>query len=199
MNLFKIFKKILRGSFIVIMISLITSPYLLAQNNESKIITAEDEKTNNESVIDTSSFTLKNKDSISKNNSFNLSPQTPQIEQNVHQYYQKQLKQEKIENSFFTASLISLLVLNVADYISTKKALKYEGVSEGNPFLKPLVNNDLAFLAVKTGLTVGNHYLMKKLYKTNKPLAWVVSIASNFIMSYIVANNFKIIQNMNGK
>jgi len=227
MTLFKIFKKILRGSFIVIMISLITSPYLLAQNNESKTNPATDKKISNKSAIDTSSFslfvnnnklkiipagdkkisnksaintslfTLENRESITNKNSSDLSPETLQIKQNVHQYYQRRLKLEKIEKSFFTASLVSLLALNVADYISTKKALKYEGVFEGNPFLKPFANNDLAFLAVKAGLTVGNHFLMKKLYKTNKPLAWVISIAGNFFMSYVVVNNFKIIQNMN--
>jgi len=229
MNLFKTFKKILRVSFIVIMISLITSPYLLAKNNESKtnpvadekisnesaidtslftlfvnnnkleIIPAADKKINNESAIDTSLFTLEYRKSITNKNSSDISPETLQIKQNVHQYYQKRLKLEKIENSFFTASLVSLLVLNVADYISTKKALKYEGISEGNPFLKPIAKNDLAFFAVKAGLTVGNHFLMKKLYKTNKPLAWVISIAGNFFMSYVVANNFNLIQNMNGR
>ncbi len=178
------------------MISMLISPYLTAQNRETEFALAKEYKTKNESVIDSFTFTLKNKAPTTKKNSFNLSLETLQIKQNVQKYYQKQVKLENIEKSFFTASLVSLLALNVADYISTRKALKYEGVSEVNSFLKPFVNNDLAFLAVKMGLTAGNHYLMQKLHKSNKTLAWIVSIASNFILSYVVVNNFKIIQNM---
>ena len=178
------------------MISMLISPYLTAQNSETEFLLTKEDETKNESAIDASTFTLKNKAFTTDKNSFNLLPETRQIEQNVHKYFQQRLKLGKIEKSFFTASLVSILALNVADYISTRKALKYEGVSEGNSFLKPFVNNDLAFFAVKMGLTAGNHYLMQKLHKSNKTLAWIVSIASNFILSYVVVNNFKIIQNM---
>jgi len=191
-----IFKKALWITVLMTMISMLISPYLTAQNSETEFLLTKEDETKNESAIDASTFTLKNKASTTDKNSFNLLPETLQIEQNVHKYFQKRLKLEKIEKSFFTASLVSILALNVADYISTRKALKYEGVSEGNSFLKPFVNNDLAFLAVKMGLTAGNHYLMQKLHKSNKTLAWIVSIASNFVLSYVVVNNFKIIQNM---
>ena len=191
-----IFKKALRITVLMTMISMLISPYLTAQNSETEFLLTKEDETKNESAIDASTFTLKNKASTTDKNSFNLLPETLQIEQNVHKYFQKRLKLEKIEKSFFTASLVSILALNVADYISTRKALKFEGVSEGNSFLKPFVNNDLAFFAVKMGLTAGNHYLMQKLHKSNKTLAWIVSIASNFILSYVVVNNFKIIQNM---
>ena len=191
-----IYKKALRITVLMTMISMLISPYLTAQNSETEFVLTKEYKTKNESAIDSSKFTLKNKTFLTKKNSFNLSPETLQINQNIQKYYQKRLKLEKIEKSFFTASLVSILALNVADYISTRKALKYEGVTERNSFLKPFVNNDLAFLAVKMGLTAGNHYLLQKLHKSNKTLAWIVSIASNFILSYVVVNNFKIIQNM---
>ncbi len=103
----------------------------------------------------------------------------------------KRISPKPIENSLFTTSLVTLVALNVGDFYTTNKALKYEGLREANPILRPITKNTLAFATVKFGITALNYHLLKKLYKKNKKLAWAVSIASNLVMGYVVVNNTK--------
>jgi|Deesub1362A_J573_1020465.scaffolds.fasta_scaffold00571_10 hypothetical protein len=108
--------------------------------------------------------------------------------------FQQHLRAEKIENVFFTSSLITLSLLNLADFITTNKALQYEGLSEGNPLLKPIVKNKIAFGVVKAGLTYVNYQLLKKVHRRNKTLGWILSTLSNAVMSYVVWHNLKMIE-----
>jgi hypothetical protein len=100
----------------------------------------------------------------------------------------------KIQNSLYATSLITLTALNVADYLSTVQALKHEELEEVNPITKPLTKNIYLFTAVKLGVAALDICILKNLYKKNKPLAWVLSLAANFAMSYVVANNIKMIR-----
>jgi hypothetical protein len=102
------------------------------------------------------------------------------------QIYQKT---HSFEKALFEASLIANLALNAADYFSTREALQYEGLKEGNPLMEPFVKNDMTFAAVKIGITMTNYFMMKKLFKRNKALAWIASIASNLALSYVVSSN----------
>jgi len=103
------------------------------------------------------------------------------------------LKASDIGGPLYNASLISLAALNAADYFSTLKALKIAGVEEKNPVLKSVTKDPYAFAAVKIGFTALACYSLKKLYKRSRPLAWALSIASNLACSYVVSNNFQII------
>ena len=105
----------------------------------------------------------------------------------------------RLENSLYTSSLVSLAALNVADYFSTVTALKYDGVEEANPLMKPFTKNNMIFAAVKLGLTAHNLYFMKKLHKKNKGLAWVVSLVANFAMTYVVAHNMRMIDQVRAR
>ena len=100
----------------------------------------------------------------------------------------------KLESTVFNANLLYMTVLNVADYFTTRAALKYDGMVEANPLMRPFVKSDMVFAAAKMGLTVSNYFIMKRLFQKNKPLAWVVSIATNAVMSYVVVNNLQRIQ-----
>ena len=102
----------------------------------------------------------------------------------------------KFQNSLYTSSLITLTALNVADYLSTVQALKHKELEEANPAMKPIAKNIYLFTAVKLGVAALDIYILKNLYKKNKPLAWVLSVAANFAMSYVVANNIKMIQDV---
>lgn len=102
----------------------------------------------------------------------------------------------KLQNSLYTSSLITLTALNVADYITTVQALKHKELEEANPAMKPIVKNIYLFTAVKLGVAALDIYILKKLYKKNKPLAWVISVAANFAMSYVVANNVRMIKSI---
>jgi hypothetical protein len=102
----------------------------------------------------------------------------------------------KFQNTLYTSSLIALTALNVADYLSTVQALKHKELEEANPTMKPITKNIYLFAAVKLGVAALDIYILKSLYKKNKPLAWVLSVAANFAMSYVVANNIKKIQSI---
>jgi hypothetical protein len=103
------------------------------------------------------------------------------------------IKASDLGDSLYNASLISLVALNAADYFSTLEALKSPGVEEKNPLLKSVVKDPYAFAAVKIGFTALACYNLKTLHKKSRPLAWALSIVSNLACSYIVSNNFRII------
>ena len=107
---------------------------------------------------------------------------------------QRMIKLNQIENSLYTTSLITLTALSVADYFSTLKALKYGGLKEANPIMKPFAKNTFLFTAVKLGLTAYNLHCLKNLHLKNKRLAWAVSLITNFAMTYIVVHNIRMIQ-----
>lgn len=111
----------------------------------------------------------------------------------------KRINPKPIESSLFTTSLVTFVALNAGDFYTTNKALKYKGLKEANPLLKPIAKNTLLFATVKFGVTAFNYYALKKLYKKDKKLAWAVSIASNFVMGYIIINNFRLIKKAQGK
>jgi len=104
-----------------------------------------------------------------------------------------------MEKSFYTASLVTLTVLNAADCFSTISALKYPGLQEANPIMKPFTKNAWLLTAVKAGIAVYNYHCLKNLHKKNKKLAWVISLAANMAMTYIVVNNFRMIQQARSK
>jgi len=116
-----------------------------------------------------------------------IMPETkyPETYKRIQNYQKRYL----FEKTFFEISLITNLALNTADYLSTREALKYDGLQEGNPLMKPFVKNDMTFAAIKIGLTVTHYFTMKKLFKRNRTLGWIVSIASNLALSYVVSSN----------
>lgn len=121
-------------------------------------------------------------------------PSSIQEAPNPETLFKPYLKAEKIENTFFTSSLITLSLLNLADFITTNKALRYEGLEEGNPILRPVVKNKAAFALIKAGLTYFNYKLLKKVHRQNKTVGWVLSALSNAVMGYVVWHNLKMIE-----
>jgi len=93
------------------------------------------------------------------------------------------------ESGLFTASLASFAAMNVADFFLTREALKYPGMSETNPLLRPIVKNDFTFGLYKTGYIFLNSYLLSRLHGNDKPLAWALSLASNLLVSLAVSHN----------
>jgi hypothetical protein len=95
------------------------------------------------------------------------------------------------EKALFEVNLLAMVALNVADYLSTRQALKYPGLNEANPLMQPFVKSPAAFAAVKIGTTALTYWSMKALFKKNKTVAWVLTTASNVLMSYVVASNMQ--------
>jgi len=96
--------------------------------------------------------------------------------------------------TLFEANLILMIGLNAADYFSTREALKYPGLEESNPIMKPFVKSPAAFAAVKIGTTALSYIGFKALFKRNKTAAWILTTATNALLSYVVANNMRLIQ-----
>jgi hypothetical protein len=110
-----------------------------------------------------------------------------------HRSTVKSFSSNSLANTLFSATLITHVALNVADYLSTREALKYPGLQEGNPIMKPFVKNSLTFALVKAGFTTFAHYGMTKLFKKDKKTGLLASIITNLALSYVVANNISLI------
>lgn len=100
----------------------------------------------------------------------------------------------KSGKALFDANLVLMVGLNIADYISTREALKYPGLTETNPLMKPFVKSPAAFAAIKLGTTALSYWSMKAIFKRNKTVAWIMTTASNALLSYVVTNNMRLIQ-----
>jgi hypothetical protein len=96
--------------------------------------------------------------------------------------------------SLFDLNLVAMLGLNLADYLTTREALKYPGLEESNPLMKPFTKSPAAFAAIKLGTTALTYWSMKSIFKKNRTAAWVLSTASNVLIGYVVANNLQNIQ-----
>lgn len=160
----------------------VLSPYFAPQKSQERLI------------IDFSiSKNLDSKSSLVRG--LSLSSEKININQKISSLPDKSpLSSDKLDKSLFTASLISYSLLNVADYFSTREALKYEGVEEANPLLKPFVKNDMVFVTLKLGMTASNVYLLQKLHQKDKTLAWIITGLCNAAFSYVVIHNLKVIR-----
>ena len=96
--------------------------------------------------------------------------------------------------SLFDANLVLMIGLNVADYFTTKEALKYPGMEETNPLMRPFVKSPAAFAAIKLGTTALTYVSFRAIFKRNKTAAWIMATATNCLLSYAVANNVRLIQ-----
>jgi len=110
-----------------------------------------------------------------------------------HRYLVAGLNGARFGDTLYDASLLVMVGLNVADYLSTSQAMKYPGLAEGNPIMKPFVKNPYLFAAAKIGMTTLTYFGFKGVYKRNKPLGWILATATNFALSYVVSNNYRLI------
>ena len=122
-------------------------------------------------------------------------PPIPKINFDPQREFGRYFRGEKLESALFTSSLVTLTALNVADYLSTREALKLPGLREANPLMKPFVKNAAVFAAVKAGTTGLSVWATNKMFrKGNRTTAWMMTIASNIFLYYVVSNNMRLIQ-----
>ncbi len=96
-----------------------------------------------------------------------------------------------MEKTAFTASLVSFVGLNIADYFVTRKVLKQVGLEGVNPIFRAFAKNDTAFAVFKLGYTLMSCISIYSLHDTDKPIAWALSLISNFLVSYALAYNLE--------
>jgi hypothetical protein len=123
-------------------------------------------------------------DQTLRNSSSDFGPQRSSLES---------IGKSKFSDSIFTTTLLMTAALNIADYVLTRESLRYDRVAEGNPMMKNIVKDPYVFAAAKVGVCALNFYLMKHLYKKNRTLAWVLTTVTNFAMTYVVANNIRVL------
>ncbi len=111
---------------------------------------------------------------------------------------ERSLNSAAFSETIFEVSMAALVGLSLADYLTTMAAVKYPSLAESNPFFKILVKSPLSFAAAKIGVTAISYWGLKRLYKQNKTMAWVLSTASNFAMSFVMANNLRLIKGAKG-
>ena len=112
----------------------------------------------------------------------------------VQRPFRGMFRSDRTERALFNSTLLAMTAINIADYLSTKQALKIPGTYEANPLMKPFVKNEFAFAAFKAGTTAVTYFGMKKLFKRNKTMAWIMTTAASFITSYAVYNNMRLVQ-----
>lgn len=78
--------------------------------------------------------------------------------------------------------------LQAYDVYSTRQALA-RGAREVNPLMQGVVSNTGAFVAVKAGVALATIAAAEKLWKTNKPAAIGMMIASNGVAAIVAARN----------
>ncbi|HEX9902278.1 MAG TPA: hypothetical protein VGB72_05400 [Acidobacteriota bacterium] len=100
-----------------------------------------------------------------------------------------------MEDTLFTASLVSFVALNIADYVATRKVLQQVGPEGVNPIFRPFTKNDYAYAVFKLGYTLMSCISIKSLHDTDKPMAWALSLISNFLVSYALAYNLEQLEN----
>jgi hypothetical protein len=60
--------------------------------------------------------------------------------------------------------------------------------------MRPFVKSPAAFAAIKFGTTALTYVSFKAIFKRNRTVAWVMTTATNVLLSYVVANNVRLIQ-----
>lgn len=103
------------------------------------------------------------------------------------------------ESSLFATTLISFAALNVADYFLTREALKYPETIETNPILRPIVGNAATFALFKAGFVVLNTFGLAGLHRSDKPMAWVLSLATNVLVGLAVSHNLSQLEKVRTK
>ena len=90
----------------------------------------------------------------------------------------------------FDLSLSILATLHGADFALTRDIIR-DGGRELNPFIRPFTRNDATLFIAKAAMMTVGHVLLKKLYRKNKTLAWIGSIALNVGMALVVIHNLR--------
>ena len=96
-----------------------------------------------------------------------------------------------VEKSAFAASLVCFVGLNILDYYTTRKILQQMGPEEVNPIFRAFAKNDTAYAVFKLGYTLMSCISIMSLHDSDKPMAWALSLISNFLVSYALAYNLE--------
>jgi hypothetical protein len=100
-----------------------------------------------------------------------------------------------LERASRPAGLVPLYVsfagLQAIDVHSTLHGLN-RGAHEANPVMRGVVESPAAFVAFKTGATIGTMYLTEKLWKRHRKAAILTMIGANVAYGLIASHNYKV-------
>ena len=97
--------------------------------------------------------------------------------------------------ALFTTSLVTMTALNIVDYFSTKAAIRQTGLKEGKPPHEALRQERRRFRR-RQGRNDSPQRLgfEAPLQERQKPRHGFCPTVSNFLLSYVVANNMRLIR-----
>jgi hypothetical protein len=87
---------------------------------------------------------------------------------------------------------VSLAALQGLDIHSTRRGISAGETRESNPLMKPFVQNDAAFIAVKAAATAGTILVTEKLRKTRPKTAVILAAVFNAGMAAVVVHNYRV-------
>jgi len=146
-------------------------------------------------TLESPTFTLARNDSSNSNPTKLIAhpAKKESIQLSAFSTYGRSPNTSKAGDYLFATTILTSSLLQAADYFTTVKAMQYENLTEGNPLMKPFAKQPYAFAAVKIGITSLSFVLMKSVYKKSKTAGWVLSAVTNMALSYVVANNLRMI------
>jgi len=86
----------------------------------------------------------------------------------------------------------SFATLQALDYHSTTRALSSGAGREGNPLMRPIVDNHAAFIAMKAAATTAIVFATERMWKTHPRRAVVFMAVANSAMAVVVAHNYSV-------
>ena len=87
---------------------------------------------------------------------------------------------------------VSFIGLQTLDIHSTKRGMSSGSTRESNPIMKPFVNNDAAFIAMKASATAGTIFVTEKMRKKHPKTAVIMAVAFNAAMAMVVTHNYRV-------
>jgi hypothetical protein len=89
-----------------------------------------------------------------------------------------------------TALYVSYAAFQAYDVYSTRQGLG-RGATEANPLMSGTAGNTGGMIALKAGVGVATIVAAERLWKTNKPGAIALMIASNSVTAFVAARNMR--------
>ena len=91
----------------------------------------------------------------------------------------------------------NLSALTFGDYMVSMTAVsKYGSQVEMNPFMRYMFDRPVLGIITATGLNATQHYLMRKLWKEDKLMAWIFMVGLSIIKGYIIYHNIRVFNRM---
>ncbi len=92
----------------------------------------------------------------------------------------------------FTLALVTFDALQVADLVLTRRALRDGLGTEGNPIMRPFLENPPADIAIKLVGAGATNWCLKEIWEKNKAFGWISWGVLTVLQGYVTHQNYRI-------